>query len=77
MMGLYAHGMAGFSQKKAYDLLNVPEEKYEAMCAIAIGAYGDRDSLPAEALEMEQPNERKPLSEVAVKGKYPQERESG
>jgi len=70
MMGLYAHGMAGFSQKKAYDLLNVPEEKYEAMCAIAIGAYGDRDALPAEMLEMEQPNDRKPLAEVAVKGKF-------
>ena len=67
MMGLYAHGMAGFSQKKAYELLNVPEEEYEAMCAIAIGAYGDRDSLPAEMLEMEQPNGRKALSEVARK----------
>jgi nitroreductase len=70
MMGLYAHGMAGFSQEKAYELLNVPEGEYEAMCAIAIGAYGDRDSLPTEMKEMEQPNERKPLAEVAVKGTF-------
>ena len=69
MLGLYAHGMGGFSQEKAYELLNVPEEEYEAMCAIAMGAYGDRDSLPAEVKEMEQPNGRKALSEVAVKGR--------
>ena len=77
MMGLYAHGMAGFSQKRAYELLNVPEEGYEAMTAIAIGAYGDRDALPDEIKENEQPNTRKPLAEVAVKGKYLRERESG
>jgi nitroreductase len=70
LMGLYAHGMAGFSQPKAYELLNVPKEKYEAMCAIAIGAYGDINSLPDEIKETEQPNERKPLAEVAVKGKF-------
>ena len=67
MMGLYAHGMAGFSQAKAYELLNVPEEEYEAMCAIAMGAYGDRDALSPEVKEMEQPNGRKALSEVARK----------
>ena len=70
MMGLYAHGMAGFYQDKAYELLGVPEEEYEAMCAIAIGAYGDRDALPPEVKENEQPNDRKPLSEVAVKGAF-------
>jgi nitroreductase len=70
MLGLYAHGMAGFSQARAYELLGVPEDKYEAMAAIAIGAYGDRDALPEEIKEMEQPNTRKPLAEVAIKGKY-------
>jgi len=70
MLGLYAHGMAGFSQAKAYELLGVPEEEYEAMCAIAIGAYGDRDALPPEEREREQPNTRKPLAEVAVKGRF-------
>lgn len=69
-MGLYAHAMAGFSQARAYELLSVPEEQYEAMAAIAAGMYGDRDSLPAEIMEMEQPNTRKSLSEVAVKGKF-------
>jgi nitroreductase len=70
MLGLYAHGMGGFSQENAYELLNVPEEEYEAMCAIAMGAYGDREALPPEVKEMEQPNTRKPLAEVAVKGTF-------
>jgi len=70
LMGLYAHGMAGFNQKRAYELLSVPEDKYEAMCAIALGAYGDRDALLPEVLEMEQPNDRKPLTEVAIKGTF-------
>ena len=69
-MGLYAHGMAGFSREKAYGLLGVPEEDYEAMAAIAVGRYGDRDALPDEIKENEQPNTRKPLSQVAVKGVF-------
>jgi len=69
MLRLYAHGMAGFSREKAYVLLGVPEEEYEAMAAIAVGAYGDREALPEEIKEMEQPNTRKPLAEVAIKGK--------
>jgi nitroreductase len=71
-MGLYAHGMAGFSREKAYQLLNVPEEEYDAMAAIAVGMYGDRDNLDERFKETEQPNTRKPLSEVAVKGKFQQ-----
>ena len=69
-MGLYAHAMAGFHPDRAYELLGVPEEKYEAMAAIAVGMYGDQDSLPDEVREMDQPNDRKPLSEVTVKGSY-------
>jgi nitroreductase len=70
MLGLYAHGMAGFSQAKAYELLSVPEAEYEAMTAIAIGAFGDLDALPGEIRKNEQPNERKPLAEVGIKGTF-------
>ena len=55
-MGLYAHGMAGFYPDKAYELLNVPEDEYEAMAAIAVGAYGDREALPEPIREMDEPN---------------------
>jgi nitroreductase len=71
-MGLYAHGMAGFSREKAYELLSVPEEQYEAVAAITAGMYGDREKLDEQFKETEQPNTRKPLSEVAVKGKFQQ-----
>jgi nitroreductase len=64
-MGLYAHGMGGFSQEKAYELLGVPEEEYEAVAAMAVGVYGDRDALPEDVRAMEQPNDRKALTDVA------------
>ena len=70
MMGLYTHGMAGFSPARAYELLKVPEEEYDAMCAIAVGRYGDREALPEEVRAMEAPSNRKPLAEVAFKGTY-------
>ncbi len=68
MLGLYAHGMAGYSKEKAYRLLNVPEEDYEAICAIAIGRYGDPDTLPPDLLEREMPNSRKSSELVAREG---------
>ena len=43
--------------------------EYEAMAAIALGQYGERDALPEEIKKNEQPNTRKPLAEVAVKGR--------
>ena len=69
-MGLYAHGMAGFSRERAYELLGVSEADYEAMAAIAVGQYGDRDALPEEMRERETPSGRKPLAEVAIKGRF-------
>ncbi len=67
LLGLYTHGMAGFSQEKAYNLLGVPEDEFEAMCAIAIGKYGDPAELDEDFRAMEAPNERKPLSQAAVR----------
>jgi nitroreductase len=68
--GLYSHGMAGFSQEKAYDLLEVSPEDFHIMAAIAVGHRGVPEVLPEDLLEMEAPNSRKPHSEVAMEGKY-------
>ncbi len=68
LLGLYTHGMAGFSKESAYRLLGVPQEDYEAVCAIAIGRYGDPDTLPADLREREEPNGRNPLATVAQRG---------
>jgi len=66
-LGLYAHGMAGFSQEKAYELLRVSPEEYEVIAAIAVGRHGDPADLPDDLRQMESPNDRKPLDEVAIK----------
>jgi nitroreductase len=69
-LGLYAHAMAGFSLKKAYEVLGVSEEDYLIMAAIAVGRKGDADQLPEDLRTMESPNARKPQAEVAT-DKFP------
>jgi nitroreductase len=71
LLGLYTHGMAGYHRKKAYEVLGVPENDYEVICAIAIGKHGDPAFLPEDILAQEQPNDRKPLAEVAIAGRWP------
>ena len=63
--GLYAHAMAGFNLAKAHQVLGVPQEDYHIMAAIAVGRKGDEEHLPEDLRQMEAPNSRKPLSEVA------------
>jgi len=67
LLGLYTHGMAGFDKTKAYEVLNLNPDDYKVICAFALGMYGDREALPPDMLKSEQPNERKPLAEVAEK----------
>jgi nitroreductase len=69
-LGLYAHGMAGFHKDKVYEVLQVPEQAYEVVCAIAVGYYGDPSQLPEDVREREKPSGRKPLSEVSKEGKF-------
>lgn len=70
MLGLYTHGMGGFHKDRVYETLGVPEDDYEAVCAFAIGMYGDREALPDDMKKTERPSDRKPLSEVAIRGKF-------
>ncbi|MBN2227893.1 MAG: nitroreductase family protein [candidate division Zixibacteria bacterium] len=65
--GLYSHAMGGFDPDRAYDVLGVDRAEFRIMCAIAIGRYGDPDSLPDEIRAREHPNERKPVTEIAIK----------
>ncbi|NIM65421.1 MAG: nitroreductase [Candidatus Latescibacteria bacterium] len=69
-LGLYAHAMAGILKDKVYEVLNIPRDEYEVICAIAIGRYGDPSQLPASLKSSEIPNKRKSLNEVAVQGKF-------
>ena len=67
-LGLYTHGMAGFNEELAYELLNVSPDEYKAMAAIAVGYMGDKSELPEDLQEREVLSDRKPLSEVAHEG---------
>jgi len=69
-LGLYAHGMAGFSPEKVYADLGVPEAEYDAIAAVAVGRLGDPGTLPENLAAMEHPNQRKPPVEVAREGAF-------
>jgi len=68
-LGLYAHAMAGFSRKKAFEVLGVSAEEFDIMAAVAVGRRGASAQLPEELAVIEKPNERKPRAEVARKGR--------
>ena len=65
-LGYYAHAMAGFSQKRVFEILNLDPERHEAMAAIVIGRLGAPDDLAADLKQLEAPNQRKATSEVAI-----------
>jgi len=64
-LGLYAHGMAGFSVNKAAEVLDVSLDDYEIMAAVAVGRRGEVAQLGEELAAVEKPIGRKPLVEVA------------
>lgn len=70
MHGLYTHGMGGFSRDRIYEELGVDRVKYEAIAAMAIGYIGDPSILDEKQRRSERPNDRKPLSEVAIEGSF-------
>lgn len=67
-LGLYAHGMAGFSVDKAAEVMNVSLEDFEVMAAVAVGRRDDPDKLTEDLISSEKPNDRKPPEEVAGEG---------
>lgn len=66
-MGLIAHGMEGFDFEKARQVANAPDE-YEVRAMIAVGKAGEREKLPGDLEEREQPSRRKAVSEITVEG---------
>ncbi len=70
-LGLYAHGMAGFSRERAAEVIGADQEVYEIMAAVAVGHRGEPTGLPEDLAAMESPNGRKPPNEVAAEGRVP------
>lgn len=70
LLGLIAHGMAGFDRGAAGALIGLPEGyDVEAMCAI--GHPGPIENLAEELRAGEKPNGRKPVSDFAFEARFP------
>jgi nitroreductase len=68
--GLVVHGMEGFDYAKAKSTLGVPDN-YEVHAMIAIGKRGKPELLSDPRMrDQEKPNDRRPLSEIAIEGKF-------
>lgn len=67
--GLITHAMGGFDQEKAREVLNVPDD-YAIQAVIAIGYQGEKEVLPDNLQEREQPNDRRPLKESLFEGSF-------
>lgn len=67
---IHVHQMAGFYPEKARELLGVPDG-FEPTTAAALGYLGHPDMLSESHRERElAPRERKPVSEVAFRGRW-------
>ena len=71
--GLVTHGMQGFDYDKARKELEIPDS-FDVMAMIAIGKKAPKENLPSELQKMEFPNNRKPLSEIIMEGKFHNQR---
>lgn len=70
--GLFVHQMAGFDGNKARQVFGIPED-WQPVAAMAIGYPGEPGSLPQPLRDRELgPRTRKPLSELAMTGRWGQ-----
>ncbi|MFC2101827.1 nitroreductase family protein [Bacteroidota bacterium] len=69
-LGLFTHQMGGFSAEKLVELFEIPQG-YKPLAVMAIGYYGDPDTLPEEMKEREiASRERKELKELVFSEKF-------
>ena len=67
--GLVTHAMGGFDHDKAREVLEIPED-YRIEALVAIGYQGEKENLPAQLQEREQPNTREDLEGFIFNGKF-------
>jgi nitroreductase len=67
-MGLAAHAMGGFDVDRLAAAIHLPEG-HTLHCVVAVGEQGSADALPDALREREKPSGRKPLEEIARRGR--------
>ena len=67
--GLVVHGMQGFDYQRARSELKIPE-RYRVEAMAAVGHPGPLDVLPEPLREREEPNGRKPITELICEGTF-------
>ena len=68
-MNIYTHGMGGFDYEKAREVFSIPKE-YSVEMMFAVGKSSSKEDLSENLAEMETPNNRKPLKEIAFEGVF-------
>lgn len=69
-LGLVAHQMGGFDQRRLAEITGIPDE-YTPMAMIAVGFPGDPEILPEGLREKERaPRQRRPLDEIAFETRW-------
>jgi nitroreductase len=69
LSGFYAHGMGGIKHDQIRETFAIPEG-YRVEAGVAVGRLADKSVLPERYRERELPSQRKPLSDVAFRGKF-------
>jgi nitroreductase len=69
LSGFYGHGMGGIKHDEIREAFAIPEG-YRVEAGVAVGRLADKSVLPERYREREFPSQRKPLSDVAFKGKF-------
>lgn len=69
LMGLRAHGMAGYDHEAAGRELGIPEG-FRIEAAVAVGRQTDASVLPENLRAREIPSDRKPIEEIAFPGNF-------
>ena len=69
LSGFYAHGMGGIKHEEIQQTFAIPEG-YRVEAGVALGRLADKSVLSERNQEREVPSQRKPLSEVAFRGKF-------
>jgi len=69
LLGLVAHGMAGFNYDLARTELAVPDD-YDVEAMVALGYPGSVDALPEAYRAREMPSGRRPIRESVFEGKF-------